>query len=250
MDLTNRVAVVTGGARDIGKSIARKLAANGAKVIINYYQSEQKAKETAEQIIRDGGIVSICKGDMTKQEDVHKLVEYTSKMYGPGIDILVNNCGGILGRKKIEEMDEDFFDRVIDLNFKSVFLVTHAFLKTFKPGASIINISSLSARDGGGFGASLYGASKGAVTTFSRGLAKELGPKGIRVNAVCPGLIATTFHDIFTPDEVRQKTAAMTPLRREGTADEVADLVVFLASDKSSFITGANYDINGGTVFS
>ena len=117
-------------------------------------------------------------------------------------------------------------------------------------GSSIINFSSQAARDGGGFGAIAYAASKGAVSTFTRGLAKELGPKGIRVNAVCPGLIATTFHDRFTKPEVRTAVANATPLRRQGEAKEVADLVAYLASDESGFVTGANIDINGGTYFS
>ena len=114
----------------------------------------------------------------------------------------------------------------------------------------VINFSSQAARDGGGFGAIAYAASKGAVSTFTRGLAKELGPKGIRVNAVCPGLIATTFHDRFTKPEVRTAVANATPLRRQGEAKEVADLVAYLASDESGFVTGANIDINGGTYFS
>ena len=118
------------------------------------------------------------------------------------------------------------------------------------PGGSIVNLSSLAGRDGGGNGASLYAASKGAITTYTRSLSKELGPMGVRVNAVCPGLINTTFHDTFTPDEVRKRVAESTPLRREGTSEDVANLVTFLASDKASFITGANYDINGGLSFS
>jgi len=117
-------------------------------------------------------------------------------------------------------------------------------------GASIVNLSSQASRDGGGGGSSLYASSKGAVTTFSRAMAKELGPKGIRVNAICPGLIGTKFHDDFTSDEIRTKVASGTPLRREGNASEVADLVAYLCSDEASFITGNNIDINGGLAFS
>ena len=114
----------------------------------------------------------------------------------------------------------------------------------------VINLSSQASRDGRGGGSSLYASSKGAVTTFTRAMSKELGPKGIRVNALCPGLIATRFHDDFTKDEIRKMVAGNTPLRREGRADEVGDLVVYLASDQSSFITRTNYDINGGLAFS
>lgn len=117
-------------------------------------------------------------------------------------------------------------------------------------GGSIINFSSQAARDGGGPGATAYATGKGAVSTFTRGLAKELGPKGIRVNAVCPGMIATTFHDTFTKSEVRTNVAGATPLRRQGASGEVGNLVTYLASEESSFITGANIDINGGLFFS
>jgi 3-oxoacyl-[acyl-carrier protein] reductase len=147
-------------------------------------------------------------------------------------------------------MDESFWDDVINLNVRSVFLLCKQIVPLMPAGSSIINFSSQAARDGGGFGAIAYAASKGAVSTFTRGLAKELGPKGIRVNAVCPGLIATTFHDRFTKPEVRTTVANATPLRRQGEAKEVADLVAYLASDESSFVTGANIDINGGTYFS
>ena len=138
----------------------------------------------------------------------------------------------------------------MNVNFKSTVFVMQAFEPLMGKGTSIINLSSLAARDGGGGGSSLYASSKGAVTTFTRAMAKELGPKGIRVNALCPGMIATKFHDDFTKDEIRKIVAGNTPVRREGTAEEVADLVVYLASDKSSFITGTNFDINGGLAFS
>ena len=138
----------------------------------------------------------------------------------------------------------------MDVNFKSAVFVTQAFKPLMGKGASIINFASQAARDGGGPGASLYAASKAAVMTFTRAMAKEFGPDGIRVNALCPGMIATKFHDDFTKDEVRTKVAAGTPLRREGNASEVADLVSYLASDESSFVTGNNIDINGGLAFS
>ena len=164
--------------------------------------------------------------------------------------ILVNNAGGLFARKTLSELDEDFYDLVMNVNFKSTVFVMKAFEPLMGKGTSIINLSSLAARDGGGGGSSLYASSKGATTTFTRAMAKELGPKGIRVNAVCPGLIGTKFHDDFTKDEIRKAVAGKTPVRREGQADEVADLVTYLASSKSSFVTGANFDINGGLAFS
>ena len=250
MKLKNKVAIVTGGARDIGKEVSLTLAAEGAKVVINYFGSEEKANETVSEIKSAGGEAIAVKGDMTKNKDVIKLIEETKSAFGNEVHILVNVAGGLLARKTMEEMDEDFWDSVIDLNVKSVFLTVKNVLPLMPAGASIVNFSSQAAKDGGGPGAIAYATGKGAVTTFTRGLAKELGPKGIRVNAVCPGMIATTFHDTFTKPEVRTNVANATPLRRQGQAKEVADLVVYLAGDESSFITGANVDINGGLYFS
>ncbi|WP_276374204.1 glucose 1-dehydrogenase [Chryseolinea sp. H1M3-3] len=247
MRFKNKIALVTGGGRDIGRAISMKLASEGAKVIINYNLSKDETQITADTITAAKGEAVIFKADLTKADEVQSLKRFCEKTYGGKIDILINNAGGIVGRKKLSEQDEDFYDTVMDLNFKSLFLVTHAFYVIIPAGGSIVNVSSQAARDGGGAGASLYAASKGAITTYTRSLAKELGPSGIRVNAVCPGLISTTFHDKFTAADVRQKVVAATPLRREGTSEDVANLVAFLASDESSFITGANYDINGGT---
>jgi 3-oxoacyl-[acyl-carrier protein] reductase len=246
MRFKNKVALITGGARDIGKAIAQRIAAEGGKVVINYFQSSTLAEQTLSAIKSTGGEAVIFKADVRRADEVKKLMEFTVATYGDRLDVLVNNTGGIVGRKKLLEQDEAFYDAVMDLNVKSMFLVTSSFVPMMASGGAIINVSSLAARDGGGGGSSLYAASKGAMTTYTRGLAKELGPEGIRVNAVCPGLIDTTFHDIFTPDDVRIKVASGTPLRREGTSGDVANLVAFLASDEASFITGANYDINGG----
>ena len=241
--------MVTGAGRDIGRAIALKLASEGALVIINYSQSETAAEATLSSVISAGGQGSIFKADLTKSNEVKKLKDFVASITSK-LDVLVNNAGGIISRKKLVDQDENFYDLVMDLNFRSLFLVTHAMTEMMTQGSAIVNVSSLAARDGGGFGASLYAASKGAITTYTRSLAKELGPSGIRVNGVCPGLIATTFHDKFTPTDVREKVVAATPLRREGTAEDVANLVAFLASDEASFITGANYDINGGLGFS
>lgn len=244
------VAVVTGGARDIGREISVKLAKEGAKVVVNYFNSETGASETLDIIKSFGGEAIAVRADVSKLEGIENLKAKTVEAFGDKVDILVNNAGGLFARKTLQELDESFYDLVMNVNFKSTVFVMQAFEPLMSKGASIINISSQAARDGGGGGSSLYASSKGAVTTFTRAMSKELGPKGIRVNAVCPGLIGTKFHDDFTKDAIRTKVAAGTPLRREGQAKEVADLVAYLASDEASFITGNNIDINGGLAFS
>ncbi len=248
--LKGKVAVVTGGSRDIGRAISIKLAKEGAKVVVNYFNSESGAKETVDKIKSMGHEAIAIKADVSKLKDIENLKAKTIEAFGSNVDILVNNAGGLFARKTLQEFDEAFYDLVMNVNFKSVVFVSQAFEPLMGKGASIINLSSQAARDGGGGGSALYGASKGAVSTFTRAMAKELGPKGIRVNALCPGLIGTKFHDDFTKDEVRTKVASGTPLRREGKADEVADLVAYLASDEASFVTGNNMDINGGLAFS
>ncbi|TYA78379.1 SDR family NAD(P)-dependent oxidoreductase [Seonamhaeicola marinus] len=248
--LNNKIAVVTGGSRDIGKAIAIKLAKEGAKVVVNYYNSEEGAKETVREIVAMGGEAVAVKADVSKLSDIKMLKDKSVEAFGNTVDILINNAGGLFARKTLAELNEEFYDLVMGVNFKSTVFVMQAFEPLFVRGSAIINISSQASRDGGGGGSSLYAASKGAVTTFTRSMSKELGPKGIRVNAVCPGLIGTKFHDDFTKDDIRQKVAGATPLKREGQAEEVADLVAYLASDEASFINGNNIDINGGLAFS
>lgn len=248
IDLNGKVALVTGGARDIGRAAALALAKSGASVAINYFASAEAANAIVAEITKAGGKAVAIRADVTKAADVKRLVEETAAALGP-IDILVNNAGGLLARKKIAEMDEAFFDDVMTLNFKSVFLVTQAALAHFNDGGAIVNLSSLAARDGGGGGAAVYAAAKGAVLTLTRGLAKELAPRRIRVNAVSPGMIATTFHDTFSTPEVRKTVASRTAIGREGTAEDVANAIVFLASDASAYVTGESLEINGGLYF-
>jgi 3-oxoacyl-[acyl-carrier protein] reductase len=246
--LKGKVALVTGGGRDIGQQVVVKLAQAGAKVCFNYFDDGGDAK-TMELVKQFGGEAKGFQGDMTRQDDVTKLIEESSKAFGNTIHIVVNVAGGLMGRKTLAEMDEDWWDLLMNVNLKTVFLVTKAAVPFMTEGGAIVNFASQAARDGGGPGAMAYSTAKGGVLTFTRGLAKELGPKGIRVNCVSPGMINTTFHNTFTKPEVRTNVAAGTPLRREGEAPEVADLVKYLASDNASFITGSSVEINGGTYF-
>ena len=250
MNMKDKVAIVAGGARDIGSAISLKFAADGAKVVVNFNNSKAEAESTVAAILAAGGTAIAVAGDMTKEEDVQNLVSKTIAAYGDRIDVLVNVVGGMVARKTLAEMDQDFFESIMRLNVTSAFLTCKLVTPYMREGSAIVNLSSLAGRDGGGPGASAYATSKGAVMSFTRAMAKELGPSNIRVNCVCPGMIATTFHDTFTKDAVRAKVAASTPLRREGQAEEVADLVAYLASPEASFITGASVDINGGLNFS
>lgn len=247
--MKGKVAIVTGGARDIGREVSMKLAALGVKVCINYLNNEIIAEQTLAMIKEQGGEAILVKGDMTKSADVARLKEECIKAYGPEIHILINVAGGIMGRKPLAELDEEFWDAVINVNLKSAYLCARAVTPNMPAGGAIVNFSSQAARDGGGGGALAYATAKGGVLTLTRGLAKELGPKGIRVNCVSPGMISTAFHDTFTKPEIRVNVAAATPLRREGRPGEVADLAVYLASDASSFINGESVEINGGSWF-
>lgn len=248
--LEGKVAVVTGGARDLGRAISIKLAQEGAKVCLNYFDNEGDANVTLDMIKEFGGEAIAVQGDMTKADQVKALFAKAAEAFGEKIHILVNVVGGIVGRKLIVEQDEAWYDFLMDVNMRSVFLCTREVVPMMTEGGSIINFSSQAARDGGGPGASMYATAKAAVMCHTRSMAKELGPQGIRVNALAPGMINTSFHDRFTKPEARENLHKSAPLRREGEAYEIADLVCYLASDESSYITGTNIDINGGCLFS
>lgn len=250
MRLAGKTALVTGGGRDIGRSVSIALAREGARVAINYCNGREAAEETLAMVEAAGGEAILCRADVTKPDQVAAMVAEAGGAFGGKLDVVVNLAGGMVARKTLAEMDEDFFDHVMTLNLKSAFLVLKSALPLLSSGASVVNVASQAGRDGGGPGASVYATSKGAMMTWTRALAKELGPQGIRVNAVCPGLIGTSFHDVFSKPEGRSATAGNTPLRREGHPDEVAEVVAFLASDEARFLAGVCLDVNGGLLFS
>ncbi len=248
--LEGKIAIVTGGSRDIGRAVSERLAQDGARVVVNYCNNETDGEATLAAIKAVGGSAILVKADLTTASDVERLVTESRKAFGGQIDILVNVTGGMVARKTLAEMDLDFFNQVMALNMASTFLMTKAVVPHMPAGSAIVNLASQAGRDGGGPGAAAYSTSKGAVMSFTRAMAKELGPKGIRVNSLCPGMIATSFHDRFTKDAVRESVAASTPLRRQGAALEVAAAAAYLVSEDASFLTGTNLDVNGGLYFS
>jgi len=248
MKLQGKTVIVTGGGRDIGLACVKMLAKEGANVAINYFSSSKGADEAVAEITAAGGKAFALQGDLSSEAGVNALVEKTVAEFG-GVDVLVNNTGGLIARKTFAEMEVSHWDAVMDLNLKSIFLMIKACLPHMGENSTIVNLASQAGRDGGGPGSVAYASSKGAVMTMTRGLAKELGPK-TRVNALCPGMIDTDFHNVHTPDAARRGLEASAPVRRQGLPDDVANLVLFLACDDSAFITGTNIDINGGMLFS
>jgi 3-oxoacyl-[acyl-carrier protein] reductase len=188
--------------------------------------------------------------DLRDPDAVSGLFDRVHEEFGP-VDVLFANAGGLLARKRCTETTLDLWQEAMSINVYSAMLATQAALRQMEPRrrGSIVLMSSLAAFDGGGHGASHYAASKGAVATLVRSLAKEVGPLGIRVNGVAPGLIGTRFHDTFSTPEGRAAMVEKTPLRREGTPADVADLVLYLASDRAGFVTGEVVQINGGVGF-
>ncbi len=247
MKLAGKSAIVTGAGRDIGAAVALKLASEGANVAINYFASSAGAEDVVAKIKANDGTAFALQGDLTQKSDVDALVARSLGEFG-SIEVLVNNAGGLVARKTVAESSLEHWQYVMDLNLTSNFMMTNACLAHMKSGA-IVNLASQAARDGGGPGSVPYATSKGAIMTLTRGLAKELGPD-IRVNGLCPGMIDTDFHNIHTPDAGRRGFEAAAPMKRQGTIEDVANLVLFLACDDSAFITGANVDLNGGMLFS
>jgi 3-oxoacyl-[acyl-carrier protein] reductase len=247
MLLKGRSALVTGGNTGIGAAIAKMFAEQGAHVVITYFKGEAEAREVCASQTREGQIFEMLQLDATDRAAVPQVVARAVELLGGRLDILVNNAGHLIKRVPLAEMEEDFFEAVMDINLKSAFRVTKAALPCMPSGANIVNMSSLAAFNGGSGGAAVYAASKGALISLTRGMAKEFAPRGIRVNAVAPGFIANTaFHNTFSTPEAQANMVNDTLLKRGGTSDDVAGAVLYLASELSAFITGEVIQINGG----
>ncbi|MBD3305959.1 glucose 1-dehydrogenase [candidate division KSB3 bacterium] len=246
-----KVALVTGGGTGIGKAIALELAQSGASVVVHYHASEQAAMDVMEQITASGGKAIAVQADVTNKEQVQCLVQTSIEHFGR-IDILVNNAGDMIQRCAIVDMPEDLWDAIMALNVKGVFLVTQAVLPMMvrQGSGNIVNISSIAARSGGGGHSVAYATAKGAVSTFTRGLAKEVVKQGIRVNAVAPGATLTRFQERHsTPEKIAQFTKE-TPVGRCGLAEDMVGAVLYLVSDYASFVVGETIDVNGGRFMS
>jgi 3-oxoacyl-[acyl-carrier protein] reductase len=242
---TGKSVLVTGGASGIGQGVAIAFAEQGANVAITHMTSDPTP--TVEQIRGLGVKALAIQADLRDERTCDDIVQQTVKAFGD-LDVLVANTGGLLKRSRVVETGIELWNEAIAVNLTATFLCCRAALRYMEPKkkGNLILISSLAAHDGGGFGASHYAATKGAVLTYTRAVAKEVGPLGIRVNGIAPGLIATRFHDTFTPADARKATVERTPLRREGTPKDVAGAALFLASEQSSFLTGETIEVNGG----
>ena len=250
MDFSGKVVLVTGGASGIGGATTRAFADAGAKVAFTYMTSADEAGTIEREYTSRGGQVFGLQADMTKPDEVAEVVRGTEQDIG-SIDILFANSGGLLKRSRCVDATLELWHEAVSLNLLSTFLVVQATLRSMEPrtSGSIVLMSSLAGFDGGGHGASHYAATKGAVATLVRSLAKEVGPLGIRVNGVAPGLIGTRFHDTFNTPQGRAELVTKTPLRREGTPQDVAGAVLYLASEHAAYVTGEVIQINGGVGF-
>lgn len=240
--------LVTGASRGIGAAVARQFGALGARVAIHYHQSSAGAEAVVQAISEAGGKALLVQGDVSRSSEATRVVDDAAEQLG-GLDVLVNNAGDMLGRVSLDEMDDAHYDRVMDLNARSVVMASRAALPHFRHAGrgNIIHTGSIAARNGGGPGAGLYASAKGFVTTLTRNMAKELAGDTIRVNAVAPGVITTDFHERHSNDAQMEAARATIPMGRLGTAEECVGAYLFLATDSlSGYVTGQVIEVNGG----
>ncbi len=242
LDLTGRTALVTGASSGIGAATAEVFADLGAKVAIGYWRN----RDGAEQVSAKTGAIAI-QADVREQAGIKTLMDTVADKLGP-IDILVNNAGSLVERIRVHEVTAEKWDNIFNLNLKSAMLCSQAVVPSMleRKRGVIVNVVSIAGRNGGGPGAAPYAAAKGGLITYTKGLARELAPHGIRVNGVSPGVIDTPFHEVFSTSEMMRNFVASIPMGRVGTAMECAGAIAFLASDAASYITGETLEVNGG----
>jgi 3-oxoacyl-[acyl-carrier protein] reductase len=251
-ELRGRTALVTGGARDMGRAIALELGRRGADVVIGYGASAAAAEETLAALTASGGRALAVAADVREPAELHALAASAIDFGGGGVDILVNNAGGLIRRARLDELTPELLDETMRLNFSSAVLLCQALI----PGMAergrgrVVNVGSVAAHAGGAATAHHYAAAKAAITSLARSLTKEFGACGVTINTVAPGMIDNAFHAVHTPREQFDATVRTFPLARAGTNEDVAGAVAFLASDAASYISGEVIHINGGQYFS
>lgn len=244
-----RSALITGASRGIGAATAIALAQAGVERFWLHYNSfPQGAEDTQHRLEALGAQVQTFAADLTSASGIQHAVREIEGRGAAHADILINNAGSLLARAKLTEFTPDLFDRVMNLNVKSAWFIAQAVARQMASRQSgvIVNVSSIAARNGGGPGATIYAAAKAAVSTCTKGMAKELAPQGIRVNAVSPGTVDNYFHEQFSNRQILDNVVAQTPAGRLSTNEDVADTIVFLCSDASRYIHGQTLEINGG----
>ena len=246
-DLTGSVALVTGASSGIGAATAATLADLGARVSIAYHSNQKGAEDTRDRIVASGGTAIAVKCDVRHEAEIRTLVEQTATELGP-IDILVNNAGSLIARLSLQEITGAHLDAVYGLNLKSAVLASQAVAGSMieRRRGAIVNVVSIAGHNGGGPGAGAYAASKAALSCYTKSMAKELAPHGVRVNAVAPGVIDTPFHEVFSTPEMLRTFVSAIPLGRLGTPAECATTIAFLASPAASYIVGETIEVNGG----
>lgn len=248
LDFTDQVVLVTGASSGIGAAAAVGFAELGATVALHYHHNKDGAQKTLNAVTTAGGQGSIHTADLADPESAGALVDEILARHGR-IDVLVNNAGDLVKRAPVTDVPDEEYRRIIDVNLTSVFAMSRRIVPVFRGqgGGAIVNVTSIAGRSGGAGGSVVYATSKGAVSTFTRGLAKELAPEGIRVNAISPGVISTPFHERHTADAQMQAMLATIPMGRVGTPHECVGTILYLASPvMSSYITGQIIEVNGG----
>jgi 3-oxoacyl-[acyl-carrier protein] reductase len=247
LDLTGKVALITGASSGIGAATASLFAELGAQVAIGYHSNQGGAAQIHRRIVDAGGTAISIRADMRKGSDIQTMMKAVTEQLGP-IDVLVNNAGSLLRRMKATELDEAVWNEIVNLNLTSAALCSHAVVSSMmeRRRGAIINVVSIAGRNGGGPGAGPYAAAKGGLITYTKSLATELAPYGVRVNAISPGVIDTPFHEAFSTPEMMRNFVTRIPLGRVGTAIECAKVIAFLASDAASYVVGETIEVNGG----
>ncbi len=250
-ELKDKVVLVTGASTGIGAAAALAFGRLGAHVVVHYNSSRAAAEGVASEIEGSGGKATLVQGDMSDGPTAASVVEQAIAAAGGRLDVLVNNAGHMVDRITVDAMSDDAFEQVVDLNARSAVAAIRAAVPQFRRQGkgNIINVSSVSARTGGSTGSILYSAAKGFVSTMTHGLAKELAPDNIRVNAVSPGVILTAFHEKYSTPEKLESQRKIIPMGRLGTAEDCAGAFLFLATDAlSGYITGQIIEVNGGQI--